>query len=96
MKNKTIYIANDWVEFDTEYDCIKYEKENSIKLLPEKIKHKTYIHCEKWEVYNELLGKGYVFPDSISQNLAYILNEIEVELEIDTKTWKVINISLIK
>ena len=82
MKTKTIYIAKDWTEFETEEECKKHDK----CATPNKIIHKTYIHGKKWLVYKELQEDWYEFDEEIQWILKYILNEVQVTLEIDTKT----------
>lgn len=80
MKTKITYISRDGKEFDTEEECKEHGKIGT----PRKILHTTYMHKDKWWILNELLEEWYEF-DSESA-LKHILNEVEVKLEIDTKT----------
>lgn len=90
MKTRTIYIAKDWKEFNSEQELKNYEKLQT----PDKIRLTTYLHKDKWEVFKELTEEWYEFNDEIRWNLKYILNEVEVIIDINSKTWEYKIVSL--
>ena len=55
-----------------------------------KIRQTVYVHNSKWSVYETLEDQHAEVTNSMSEdaiyNLKYALNEIKVELEIDTET----------
>ena len=82
MKTKTTYLSADWKEFNTEEECSSYEK----TITPAKITHSTYLCADKWKVSEELREKWYQFDGEIMWSMKYILNEVKVTIEIDSKT----------
>jgi hypothetical protein len=63
-----------------------------------KIKQTVYVHTGKWSVYEELEDQHAEITNSMSEdaihNLKYALNEIKVDLEIDTETGGYIVLSM--
>jgi hypothetical protein len=80
-KTTSVFIANDGTEFLNEESCITYEKENQ----KEWVEYDTYLHAEKWEVFEEMKSDGFHFnedDEELAGNLKYILNEISVRIKI--------------
>lgn len=80
-KTTSVFIANDGTEFLNEESCITYEKENQ----KEWVEYYTYLHAEKWEVFEEMDADGFHFnedDEEVMRNLKYILNEISIKIKI--------------
>ena len=86
-KTTSVFIANDGTEFLNEESCITYEKENQ----KEWIEYDTYLHAEKWEVFEAMKYDWFHFDEDdelLTGKLKYILNEIRVRININTITWE--------
>ncbi len=86
-KTTSVFIANDGTEFLNEESCITYEKENQ----KEWIEYDTYLHSEKWEVFEAMKYDWFNFDEDdelLTGKLKYILNEIRVRININTITWE--------
>lgn len=84
---KDIFISKDWKEFDTEDECIEYEK----SLLKDTTTFTTYLHADKWQIYEQLKEDWIHFneeDDELMWRVKYILNEVEIQVELNIKTGK--------
>jgi len=85
MKTTQLYVAKDGKEFRTKEECMEHEK----LITPEKITITTWVWRADWSVYEKLVEMWYQFNDKAASMLRFALNELDIEIEVDSKTGEV-------